>query len=65
MGYLMCDKSGKNVHWSKTVSSTNIVGKTGPIHAKKKTRLLHHILKQIKNKDLHARPETMKLPEKM
>ena len=33
-GQLIYDKGGKNVQWSKTVSSPTGAGKTGQIHVK-------------------------------
>ena len=33
-GQLIFDKSGKNIHWKKTVSSINGAGKIGQLYAK-------------------------------
>ena len=33
-GYLIFDKGGKNIQWSKAASSINGAGKTGQLHVK-------------------------------
>ena len=33
-GYLIFDKGGKNINGTKTASSVNGAGKTGPLHVK-------------------------------
>ena len=35
---LIFGKGGTSIHWSKTVSSMNGVGRTGLVHAKKKKK---------------------------
>ena len=42
-GQLIFDKGGRSIKWSKIASSTNDVGGSGELHAKKKIKLNHQL----------------------
>jgi hypothetical protein len=63
-GYLVFDKEAKTIQWKKDNIFTNDSGSTGSQHVEE-CKLIHSYLK-LKSKwikDLHIKPETLKLIE--